>query len=201
MYYIYVSILVEYVECAALPIRCFSYIYFDFWFIATHQRRRTNKKRVFNCSVAYRMFSPILGAQKCWKNQKQKIKNKWCMLVLLCTHVCVCISVCLYYLCAPACQFGIKLWENEISTVCCQLKQLETGPKARLHRLSPLFAHLAATCCTVGHHRWPTPLLLSLLMICRIACTHIPNSKSVFANDSNLNLLIKHTLCHTHTLR
>lgn len=82
----------------------------------------------------------------------------------------------------------------------CQLKQLETGPKARLHRLSPLFAHLAATCCTVGHHRWPTPLLsLLFLMICRIACTHMPNSKSVFANDCNLNLLIKHTLCHTHT--
>lgn len=41
----------------------------------------------------------------------------------------VCVSVCLYYLCAPACQFGIKLWENEISTVFASLTSWRQGPK------------------------------------------------------------------------
>lgn len=51
------------------------------------------------------------------------------MYARIVVHRRVCVSVCLYYLCAPACQFGIKLWENEISTVFASLTSWRQGPK------------------------------------------------------------------------
>lgn len=68
-------------------------IYFDYGFLP-HTKEGEPTKNAFlivRWLIAY--FCPFRERKyvENRKKQKQKIKNKWCMLVLLCTDVCLCV--------------------------------------------------------------------------------------------------------------
>lgn len=140
-------------------------IYFDYGFLP-HTKEGEPTKNAFlivRWLIAY--FCPFRSANML---KTEKSKNKKLKINDVCSYYCALTCVCVCTTCAPACQFGIKLWETKISTVA-GLNQLETGPRVcavRLHRLSPLFAHWQPL-GNSERHRWPTPLLL--MMVCRIA--------------------------------